>query len=177
MNKDSQGLILSCDCNVKGAKMFFFLKNEKKIEKILKLLSKEDHNFYEVLINGKKRKMYWDIDCKDMKLKKEDFDDLIDDLQRSVKKYLKKEDILFGTYTSSTEIKHSYHVILFGYYLTTSEECKFLAKKVLDIMNDKLKKSIKYKSSSKKSGNVRKTNPKVKERDFSKKYKRRYRKK
>lgn len=94
-----------------------------------------DNCFYEIILEKKFRKPYFDIDID----KKEGIEenDIIIKLKEIINKLLEGREITILVYSSHTEIKFSFHLIISNYYFTNCQEGKNFYQKTIELLEEK----------------------------------------
>lgn len=102
----------------------------------------EENCFYEVILSGKNRKIYFDIDIEDF----EDFEEkeFLNDFFEAIKKLIPKIQLKgsINVYTSHTVTKKSYHIIVEGYYLNDEGETLVFFNQCKNLVKEKFHKIL-----------------------------------
>ena len=116
-------------------------KNYTEFNKYFKDIEYEKRCFYEIMVSGKSRKPYFDID-----IENSDIDDI--KLIKNLKNIILKEIRDFGekdqvlVYSSNFKDKKSYHIIVNGFYLEDEKSCENFYKKITEQVDEKYKPYI-----------------------------------
>lgn len=127
-------------CQQLKFRQFAKFENHVELMKYQQKTEPFDNCFYEIMTEKMKRKPYFDIDIKRYKNTVEEVENskkMVEKIKENILKVLKeseadpkKAQIL--VYTSHTERKLSYHIIVHGYYLKDHRECKNFFEAVSD---------------------------------------------
>lgn len=129
---------------------FAKFENHTEFLKYQRSVPPHDNCFYEVMTEKTQRKPYFDIDIKKSSLKQDDNGiEIIKNIKENIiavilenagEEYVKKAQLL--VYTSHTDAKISYHIVVHGLYLKNHKECKNFFEKVSDKTEFKYKNYI-----------------------------------
>jgi hypothetical protein len=128
-NTDS--VIVSFDVNEDGAKNWFVADNRKDLYNFIK--QNKNCPLYEQ-ININKHKLYFDVDINkdDKGFKTFNFQDYKNKIEKELKNILYNKQFNFVWLNSSSQIKHSYHLIVSNLYCTNYQN-----NKIKDYLNEK----------------------------------------
>lgn len=97
-------------------------------------LTSENHNcYYEILLENRPRKPYFDIDI-DKDNFEEDPNQIIEQLKEKIIEFNPELQLLI--YSSHTDKKYSYHIVIGNVYLNNHKECKNFCCQFIDSMSE-----------------------------------------
>lgn len=135
--------IVAKDINTNGGKLCTVFEKRSDVDKFLEGVNEDDMHFYEVIPARVLRKLYFDIDAE----RKEDQGKYFDeDLLNAVKKQISYSfNYFFGknlpaenltVFSSTTDVKVSYHVVVEGYCTNEISTCKGFALHVKESLTE-----------------------------------------
>lgn len=119
-------------CHQLEKRRYTIFKDHLHFKTFQERINENENCFYEIVLEKQFRKPYFDIDFHITTLNnKEELEkDIIENLKSSLSKLL--EDAIILIYSSHTEKKLSFHVIINNYYFTNHEECKNFYDKTIE---------------------------------------------
>lgn len=127
-------------CQQLETRKYTVFKDHISFKSYQEKINERENCFYEIILEKKYRKPYFDIDL-DIE-NNEDINEklIIENLKLSIKTLI--EDSIILIYSSHTEKKLSFHIIINNYYFVNHEECKNFYDKIIEIIDEKYQKFV-----------------------------------
>jgi hypothetical protein len=132
---DDENLIV---CQQLSTRRYTHFQNFSAFFRYYQTLPESERCFYEILLPEKARKPYFDIDMEREKIKDFDEKELFREVRKIFREFLGKEYTLL-VFSSHTEKKRSYHLIIDDFVLQNYKECEVFFDRFTDRLTEKYK--------------------------------------
>lgn len=154
LNKDGTSLLSNVKvkdgniivCWQQKFRKFGLFKGYNELRNFINETEGEKRTFYEIIFGTSPRKIYFDIDITQDEAEFENSDKFIKKIKKNIISLIKDDELTVMIYTSHTEKKKSYHIVVDGYFLKNNLESKEFFNKLYDLYPTSLLDSSVYSS-------------------------------